>query len=130
MPSLRRVAAATILATTATALVAPVRTVQRPSTARHGIDVNVWDYTYDNQDARVALPASADEADPSPAPFAITAAQKDARLAIYSVGRLSQLMNRVGGRARCRTPLIRWLRKPCWAEKQAWCRFSLNLRHR
>ena len=73
MPCLRRVAAATILATTATALVAPVRTVQRPSTARHGIDVNVWDYTYDNQDARVALPASADEADPSPAPFAITA---------------------------------------------------------
>ena len=77
MPSLRRVAAATILATTATALVAPVRTVQRPSTARHGIDVNVWDYTYDNQDARVALPATANEADPSPAPFAITAAQKE-----------------------------------------------------
>lgn len=42
-----------------------------------GIDVDVWDYSFKPQDAGVPLPAGCDERDPVPAPFEITAAQKE-----------------------------------------------------
>mmetsp|Transcript_4405 Transcript_4405/g.13978 ORF Transcript_4405/g.13978 Transcript_4405/m.13978 type:complete len:392 (+) Transcript_4405:323-1498(+) len=62
-----------LVARTATTCRPPART----ETRRHGIDVNVWDYQYDNQDPAVALPAGCDEQRPRPQEFSITAAQKE-----------------------------------------------------
>ena len=73
-----RIYAAAAALPLALALVAPPARTAPPRTAirRHGIDVNVWDYVYNNQDPGVALPAGCDERNPTPAPFEITAEQK------------------------------------------------------
>ena len=77
-PSRIRIYAAAAALPLALALVAPPARTAPPRTAirRHGIDVNVWDYVYNNQDPGVALPAGCDERNPTPAPFEITAEQK------------------------------------------------------
>ena len=73
-----RIYAAAAALPLALALVAAPAPTAPPRTAirRHGIDVNVWDYVYNNQDPGVALPAGCDERNPTPAPFEITAEQK------------------------------------------------------
>ena len=73
-----RIYAAAAALPLALALVAPPARTAPPRTAirRHGIDVNVWDYVYNNQDPAVPLPAGCDERNPTPAPFEITAEQK------------------------------------------------------
>ena len=73
-----RIYAAAAALPLALALVAPPARSAPPRTAirRHGIDVNVWDYVYNNQDPAVPLPAGCDERNPTPAPFEITAEQK------------------------------------------------------
>ena len=73
-----RIYAAAAALPLALALVAPPARTAPPRTGirRHGIDVNVWDYVYNNQDPGVALPAGCDERNPTPAPFEITAEQK------------------------------------------------------
>ena len=77
-PSRIRIYAAAAALPLALALVAPPARTAPPRTAirRHGIDVNVWDYVYNNQDPAVPLPAGCDERNPTPAPFEITAEQK------------------------------------------------------
>ena len=73
-----RIYAAAAALPLALALVAPPARTAPPRTGirRHGIDVNVWEYVYNNQDPGVALPAGCDERNPTPAPFEITAEQK------------------------------------------------------
>ena len=73
-----RIYAAAAALPLALALVAPPARTAPPRTGirRHGIDVNVWDYVYNNQDPAVPLPAGCDERNPTPAPFEITAEQK------------------------------------------------------
>ena len=77
-PSRIRIYAAAAALPLALALVAPPARTAPPRTGirRHGIDVNVWEYVYNNQDPGVALPAGCDERNPTPAPFEITAEQK------------------------------------------------------
>jgi len=73
-----RLAAVATLRVAAALVAPPARPISaRPPTQLHGIDVNVWDYTYQNQDPSVPLPPGCDERDPVPAPFAITQAQRD-----------------------------------------------------
>ena len=77
-PSRIRIYAAAAALPLALALVAPPARTAPPRTfvRRHGIDVNVWEYVYNNQDPGVPLPAGCDERNPTPAPFEITAEQK------------------------------------------------------
>ena len=77
-PSRIRIYAAAALPL-ALALVAPPARTAPPRTfvRRHGIDVNVWEYVYNNQDPGVPLPAGCDERNPTPAPFEITSEQKE-----------------------------------------------------
>ena len=74
-----RIYAAAAALPLALALVAPPARTAPPRTfvRRHGIDVNVWEYVYNNQDPGVPLPAGCDERNPTPAPFEITSEQKE-----------------------------------------------------
>ena len=78
-PSRIRIYAAAAALPLALALVAPPARTAPPRTfvRRHGIDVNVWEYVYNNQDPGVPLPAGCDERNPTPAPFEITSEQKE-----------------------------------------------------
>jgi len=70
------VALLTTTTTTAFVVVAPMHKKPQRNVLRRGIDVNVWEYTWQRQRPAIALPKPINEELEGPEPFPITDAQK------------------------------------------------------